>query len=84
MLGISIPPEKTATPVSRKEIEDASAIFALDILVLRELDNSLESQFPDLRHKMRLFREIAGMPESVLDCADEKRASISSSDRADL
>lgn len=47
-------------------------IFALDILVLRELDNSLESQFPDLRHKMRLFQEIAGLPESVPDCADEK------------
>jgi protein-tyrosine-phosphatase len=66
--GINVPRGKITTPISREDAERAAIIFAMDRDVLSDLPNALETQFPDLRYKMRLFREIADVP----DCADEK------------
>lgn len=70
-LGIEIPNDKVATPITREDAESAAVIFAMDRLVLSQLPNALAVQFPDLRHKMHLLMEIAGEAADIPDCAHE-------------
>lgn len=66
-LDIEIAIDQQATPITLSVVERASLILAMDRLVLSRKRNSLLNQFPDLRSKMLLFRQIAGKIEDVPD-----------------
>lgn len=71
-VGVDIPIEKQATPISRDDIEMAAVVFAMDNKVLQDLPYSLLVQFPDFMYKIKLFKKIAGLHGDVSDCEGEK------------
>ncbi len=75
-IGLDIPKGQQSTPITRQVAELASAIFAMDNLVLSTKPNSLANQFPDLRTKMHLFGEIAGTLDDVPDPAGKDDPSL--------
>jgi protein-tyrosine-phosphatase len=75
-IGVDIPDNQRATPITRSDVERASVILAMDKLVLSEKDNSLHRQFPDGVAKMRLFTELAGKNEDVPDLFRSRDAEL--------
>jgi len=73
-IGVEIPLDQKATPITREIAERASLILAMDRLVLSEKPNSLLRQFPDLALKMHLFSEIGSTLEDIPDPAGKKDA----------
>ncbi len=64
-IGIEIPLSQIATPVTKGIVSNASLILAMDQMVLLSLIN----QFPNFGFKMRLFQELAGSVDDIIDCA---------------
>ena len=75
-LGIKIPESQQSTPVDGSIIRKATVVLALDRGVLIDQSNSLIKQSPELSYKMRLFRELEGNSEDVLDCCGQDDVSL--------
>lgn len=67
-LGITLPSDKVATPITVRIVEEAILILAMDRSVLLTRSNSLVQQFPLSGFKMRLFCELDGRTNDVPDC----------------
>jgi len=61
-----------AMPVTKKDVQEASIIYAMELTVLGKsnnvLSNSLSIQFPRYSSKMHFFGEIEESGEELLDC----------------
>ena len=63
-LDIIVSPDRRAVQVDWETIEKASLILAMDRRVLR----ALWDRFPSSSFKMRLFSELVGKCEDIVDC----------------
>jgi protein-tyrosine-phosphatase len=68
-IGIEIPLSQVATFVTEGVANDASLILAMDQGVLCGLPHGLINQFPHFGFKMRLFQELSGSTNDIVDCA---------------
>jgi len=63
-LGITVSPNRKAQQIDLSSVEKASVILAMDRRVLR----ILWEKFPSHTFKMRLFSELVGKCEDIVDC----------------
>lgn len=69
-LRITIPSDQKATPIDPETVAKASVILAMDygVGVLSSRFNSLQKQFSEHAHKMRLYMELVGQKKDLVDC----------------
>ena len=73
-IGVSLNPNQVATPIDEATVARAALILAMDrtVLYTKKRDDGtlmgLIYQFPRYSAKMRLFMELVGKHEDVLDC----------------
>lgn len=75
-IGIEIPPNQVAIPITEGIANDASLILAMDQEVLCSLPHSLINQFPHFGFKMRLFKELSGSTDNIVDCAGKTEIQV--------
>ncbi|MFC1613250.1 hypothetical protein ACFL23_02860 [Patescibacteria group bacterium] len=67
-IGVCIPQKQMARPITATILGQASIVLAMDHKVLIAEKNNLVRQFPEYGYKMRLFLELAGSFDDVIDC----------------
>lgn len=75
-IGIEIPDNQTATPVTEEVVRNASFILVMEHRVLHGSPISLIKQFPAFGFKMMLFLGLAGSTDDIPDCYGSKAAEL--------
>ncbi len=72
-LGIVIPDDQTATPITINDVAEAHLILAMDAMVRDAVLEGFRDEMPLLSEKTMLFMELGGVSEDVPDL-DGKRS----------
>lgn len=75
-IGITIPEDKVATLITADDVEKAALILVMEKGVLKEKSNCLYVQFPPHQAKMRLFTELEGKSDDIIDLYDQEEADL--------
>lgn len=71
-LGIEIPVNQKATPITKSDVESATLILAMDSAVMQTLLDHFSEEVPELRSKMILFSELGKTSADVPDPGGKK------------